>query len=378
MLDERATRELIGRTFGTADDLETWPDVLGGLARHLGADSGIFFVVDTARERIAFVALSRISAEVTQSLKRHYKPLDIFSRVYAEAAGHPIASRYQFLGQEAGQAPHQPDPIEVWHSLGEVVARDGDTVAVVEFHRWGDGAAFDDGAVRAYAGLSPYIKHAVHLQRRIAGLQSQRDAAGDVLDRLPNGVLLVDGRGRVVLLNRTASEIIAEGDGLVLDRAGQCRARIPEESARLHGLITSVARAPADVSQRHDRAMSVSRVGHLAPLTVLAAPLSRDATGFGGGRPAAIVFLCDPERSHPTPATVLSQLYGLTTAEARVLEVLVQGHRPEDVARTIGVTINTVRTHLKSIYRKTDSQGQPELVRLVLTGAAPLTGAVLS
>ncbi len=361
MLDEPALRDLIGKLYGAVDDVESWPDVLAGLAKHLGADSAILYFIDTAREGISFVALSRISQQVTEALKSHYKPMDIFHRVYAEAASAAIVSRFQFVGEKGGEP-------EVWRALGEVLARDGSSVCVIEFHRWGDDKPFDEASMRAYAGLSNHLKQAIHLQRRLTAVTSQRDGAAHVLDRLPVGVVLVDGRGRAVMINRVAKELIRTAGAISIDRSGHCRAALPDESAALGDMVAEVA---ADLTS-DNRYMLVNREDGGPALAVMATPIGIEAAG--AGRPTAMVFVCDQTRPHPTPADALSQLYGLTASEGRVLENLVQGHRPEDVAADLGVTINTIRTHLKNIYRKTEAQGQPELVRLVLTGPAPLAG----
>ena len=49
------------------------------------------------------------------------------------------------------------------------------------------------------------------------------------------------------------------------------------------------------------------------------------------------------------------------------------GKAVADLANSVGVTLNTVRTNLKSIFAKTGTTRQAQLVALILTSVAVLT-----
>ena len=69
---------------------------------------------------------------------------------------------------------------------------------------------------------------------------------------------------------------------------------------------------------------------------------------------------------------VLQGLYSLTQAEAELVGLLAQGLSLEEAARQRSVTMNTVRSQLKQVFSKTDTKRQGQLVRLVLSGVAPI------
>ena len=79
------------------------------------------------------------------------------------------------------------------------------------------------------------------------------------------------------------------------------------------------------------------------------------------------MVLSDPERGPQTPAALLHALFGLTPAEARVASALAAGQDLEGIRAALGVGRETVRTHLRRIYEKTDTRRQAELVRLLHT-----------
>jgi DNA-binding CsgD family transcriptional regulator len=62
---------------------------------------------------------------------------------------------------------------------------------------------------------------------------------------------------------------------------------------------------------------------------------------------------------------IIIKLYDLSPAELRVAAALLSGKSPEHYALEAGVTMNTVRTQLKSLFQKTGTGRQAELVAVL-------------
>jgi DNA-binding CsgD family transcriptional regulator len=84
---------------------------------------------------------------------------------------------------------------------------------------------------------------------------------------------------------------------------------------------------------------------------------------------AAVAFVIDPLRRERPAEEVLRALYGLTPAECRVALLLGDGHAPRKIANMVGVTDNTVRSQIKSVFSKTGVKRQGELIRLLLSNS---------
>ena len=189
-----------------------------------------------------------------------------------------------------------------------------------------------------------------------------RGAAVAALDRLRIGVVLVDAESRVVLANRTADAILAAGDGLVIER-GVLRAT---DAAASRQLARVVRDAPPG------GALALPREPPRRPLTVMITPLTHRTRPVGGPVAAHAVFVSDPDRGLETSEQLLARLYQLTPTEARVTTLLAQGLNLEQVSEELGVAVATSRSHLKSIFQKTECRRQSDLVRLLLAGPALL------
>jgi DNA-binding CsgD family transcriptional regulator len=67
---------------------------------------------------------------------------------------------------------------------------------------------------------------------------------------------------------------------------------------------------------------------------------------------------------HDPASCVFARQYALTVAQANVSELVLAGQPLKQIARSLNVSENTLRSHLKQIYQKTETHGQMELVHL--------------
>jgi DNA-binding CsgD family transcriptional regulator len=86
----------------------------------------------------------------------------------------------------------------------------------------------------------------------------------------------------------------------------------------------------------------------------------------------AAVFISDPAQGAKTVPEVLRRLYGLTKAESRLVVLLLEGESIDVAARELGISAPTARTQLKSVFQKTGTGRQSDLIRLVMSGPSVL------
>jgi DNA-binding CsgD family transcriptional regulator len=86
----------------------------------------------------------------------------------------------------------------------------------------------------------------------------------------------------------------------------------------------------------------------------------------------AAVFLFDPHVRKTTAIQMFVSSYELTRSEAELAHALTLGASLDDVANRRGVSRNTVKAQLHSIFAKTETNRQSELVSLLLRSVVGL------
>lgn len=113
----------------------------------------------------------------------------------------------------------------------------------------------------------------------------------------------------------------------------------------------------------HGAAMAL--VEAMAP--VLAAGWAlRDPNTLASMRRAGL-SLVSTQNAPQQPILADSNPAGLTRAEFRICALLAEGNAPRDIPDAIGISEATLRSHLRSIYAKTHTTGQAELIHRLLT-----------
>lgn len=202
--------------------------------------------------------------------------------------------------------------------------------------------------------------------RRLIEVAAAVDAHGS--DTSPTGALnamrlpavAVDQCGVVIDVN-TAAEAIFDNDLKIKDRRLfvrdiEARALLKES---LDSLRTSPRPSPLTtepvIVQRQDKLPVIVRIwpcrlGADSPTQNVRAILTLNALGPRPGPPAAI----------------LAKTFGLTPSEAKLACIIARGAPPHIAARELNISRETARNQLKSIFAKTDTHRQSELVALLL------------
>jgi len=110
--------------------------------------------------------------------------------------------------------------------------------------------------------------------------------------------------------------------------------------------------------------------GAALPWRLNFAPLAESAWLNTDFTRAAVMLTIDAPRSR-CDLTALARLYGLTSTEARVLSLLLEGRDTAAIAAEMRIAMATLRSHLKALFQKTHTGRQAELVRLALQLAGP-------
>lgn len=213
--------------------------------------------------------------------------------------------------------------------------------------------------------LLPHLRRAVTINKFLDITKLRCDRLTESLDTLSCAVFLVNERGYILHANSVGDSMLREGATVSC-----ARGMLTTSSAQAtHELKDAIAVSAVDLGNIGTKGLSICLssepplvLAHVLPLRSRG-PLSRPADDA-----VAIVFVRTDDSSHDN-VDIVSQAFGFTPAETRVLRSLLTGKTLQDVAEELRVSRTTVKTHLDSIFNKTGVARQVDLVRLA-SGAA--------
>lgn len=178
-----------------------------------------------------------------------------------------------------------------------------------------------------------------------------------------SAALVLDGSGTVRHANSAAESLLKRGEGVTV-RHGKLRFIDPVTQARF---LDAVRGAVAEIGRSSAYPIVLAR-GERAELWI--APLRPSNPRAGQWQvPLALAIINVGKVDATAIAWRMRQVYGLTPAEARVASLLALGNTLQDIASATAASEPTLRTHLRSIFGKTGTRRQAELVAVALRGS---------
>jgi DNA-binding CsgD family transcriptional regulator len=173
----------------------------------------------------------------------------------------------------------------------------------------------------------------------------------------------VDVAGKVLWMNQAAEDRISDHPGLVIAN-GRLRTRRRASEAAL-----SEAIGWAFAELRDALTPFVARMSRLVQL-------GEDDDGdprfcwvvIDDGK-ALVTF--DDARIVARRIETARDAYGLSPAQVRLAQLIAEGKDLSAAAESLGVSVNTVRTHLQRMFDRTGARSQAALVRALLSAEVP-------
>jgi DNA-binding CsgD family transcriptional regulator len=190
-------------------------------------------------------------------------------------------------------------------------------------------------------------------------ITSREDLYENALDLLADGIALLKRDGGIVYVNEALRRLASAGNEIRIER-NAIEFASPDLRSRF-ALAMDAAERMQDSGARHlITDFAVPRDNGRPPYTVSVRPLSR---GKDHPDAAAMLLVHDPLQQSFAAAQMLRELYGLTNAEAQLVQALSGGMTAVAYAESRQLSITTVYTHLRRTREKTGWKSVAELTR---------------
>ncbi|HEV7304784.1 helix-turn-helix transcriptional regulator [Ensifer sp.] len=358
------TAELTELIYGAAFGDCSWQDFLDRLTTTMPDGRSALHYHDLASPKAHVPFVSGFTADDIEQFNNHFAavnpwiPKSVLFPVGRGLVGEHIVSRTDLLKSEFyNDWLKRRTGCET--SIGATVVRSATRTLIVSTCT---SSTDDDANLRAadqYTILAPHLRRAFDFLRR-RDLMTAENEGETLLDTIGVGVIYVGDNLRIRSLNERAGRMAASGSPFRITVNGRLFMDAPETNAALELLAAPIARS----TQPQVRLVRTAE-GEIYRVTLVRRSSSIFTELLDGPTVAVLVepatsLIGDERLDH------LKDNYGLTPAEIRIASGVAAGLTLKEMSQANGVSYETTRTQLKSVYAKTKVNSQAALVKLLM------------
>lgn len=347
--------------------------VLKRLADITSADIALLRIRNKNNTKCTTIYAHNINPQLLKMYNSVYYKEDLFGEIvchsqegdtFSDSHHHPITS----IKKETYYKEFL-STLDVKHIAFGIAAKTDSNIFYIEIYRKTKEHPFDNGTLSILKNILPHLRNTIMIINKLEELSYKFSLTRTFLDKIPVGIVILKSNLSVLLKNQAAEEIFNEGHTIFI-KGDTLTGSTPNSNSTLTSLLRKAARGelyqPKALTLKQDCESFIR---------LLVTPIKRQFMDLPAecGQASAVVFIDKQSKDNALSPQTLSLLYGLTPQEARLTISLAQGFSLQDYCNIRGVTKNTARSYLKSIFSKTGTRRQSELVKVVLTGPGGFT-----
>jgi DNA-binding CsgD family transcriptional regulator len=377
--DASQLSRLIHLIYEAGVEPEKWHGVTAAIAQSFGTSKGRLFTPYVAPQHGGLSFRAGLSDEILQLWETRHSEHDIWSQRVDERkvrkTGEVVLDEQMVPLEKLLASPFYREFLchigIARMCTGFVFANDKPGVITTMLAVYRDFAdpAFDQSDIEWMRLLVSHVACSFAGMWRLDNQVLKYTSAISSFDHLPFGVALLDAQMRVLHMNEAVKSAVERHDGIFINAAGHLDGT-PATGSR-QGLYQWLTSASARIGKKPARVPDCCLVprrhgrGHYA---IQCSAITPNSVWTNQHHDTChVVFITNPGAQRLPTAERLMALYELTHSQAKVALAFANGDTYKHVARRLSISEETVRSHVKEIYPKTQVNRQVDLVRLVLS-----------
>jgi DNA-binding CsgD family transcriptional regulator len=373
---EPSTEHFLDLIYGALEDRQKWRQLYEELRIATGSESVHMLALDETRGTLSYSDGANLPVQGELAYMQRYRFIDPRLPLIMQSAPEAWVHCHEHLDEDfvANDPFHQEFLIPYdrrYMSACKLVHGQEATIIFSTLRTRAQGP-LPPHAVALLDRLLPHLRRAARIGLRNFVYSTQALVGQMLVDKLRQPVILMKPGGQVLSTNEAAQQLLAstrlvqvEGGRLLLARGQeQALLRRCDEIEALYK--AGQAPDPAAHAQFQSLQVSDGRPGGERLYAFFSVMPPQDVMGAFGLRPVVMLLFYHPDSAPTIDSSLLYAVFGLTPAECRIATLLAEGLSLKQIAQVQGTQHETVRKQLRSIYQKTSTNRQPELVRLLL------------
>lgn len=359
-------------TFGEG----SWDQVPAILSGAFPGSWGGLANMNFPESRLNFLSLQNMEPAFVTSYAEHFAHINPWNTYWSSLKGTTIGASEEvcpaktFINTEFYNDWLLPQGRTVAAAGMKIVGEGDEAVNLLLHYPLSKSGIYDRAALDIMASIRGNLERSISLARLLRSDVETAVAKAALVERSRCAAFVVDGNRRVRDANLLAERLFVSGRGVTI-RHGRCHLADATADTRFAAALALLSQGkPTTVSRIGFRTAAGAWQVSLAALPIAQPP--------AGGR----LILLPPERLilvqiielgskglNAGDLAPLAPAFGLTPSEIALCRRLLLGESVVDAAEQLGITQETVRTRLKTIFQKTGTSRQAELMLLLVSAS---------
>ncbi|MFP4226241.1 MAG: helix-turn-helix transcriptional regulator [Desulfobacterales bacterium] len=364
---------LIDSIYLTVGDPAGWRSLLRDLVAATASRSARLLVMNDRADRV----ISSLKINIDDHYHRQYTdhfvnkcpwrpelrrmaPGRLYSTYLHFSCPQPDFYRTEFFND---WARHQ----DIHHGICGTIYCDAKQTVQLLIQRTRDQGHYTEADTAFVNCLVPHMQHSFLLAGKIAHTRARAEAIAIAAGCEALPFLVLDKALHVTYCTPEAERLVT-GNCMLQVKKGKLLITDELQDRRLNRLLREcVSAADTRMLQTGGGRLAVPRLEG-SDLQLLVRPLHPEIPLLLGEPGVyAAVYIYDPAAMIKIDPVRLRELYSMTGAEARVAVAMTATPDSAEIARQCAISLHTLRSHIKSIFSKTQTHNRAELMKRLLT-----------
>jgi len=363
---------LVKSVYQSALDPAQWADTLTKVRHYLNASAFSLFSLDAHADGQPPLFTENMSSAWLDSYQTYWGQHDVWVRGAMQKnlilPGNTVTGN-MMLDRRTLEKSHFYNDGLVQQDIRDVISsglwgqEPGSPRLILSFYRGLKSAEFDAPDHSKISALTDHLNRAITMSWKLGMQGRQAELSQALLDGLNQAIFLIDAKRRIIHTNSVAQHLLSDKTRRIIVRHG-CLIGLGVQSNPSLEEALKLADHGFSIRMAFTHLKDTRNVGitgaHLLRLT--------EPSGWLLDKPQAryALIIESANRVDNSSLAALGKLFKLTTAEQTVLLHLMQEATLEEIAVSLGLSVHTVRTQIKSLREKTGVRRITALVHMAL------------
>jgi DNA-binding CsgD family transcriptional regulator len=373
--------DLIARIYDTALDPDVWPDLMLRVAHKLGAAGAFIFELrldDRNPQITSRIFSSNYRPEVVSFYLKQFNAQEIidqgrFAQLSQKGNAVDLISDVM-LRSNLNELLNQPNVAfmvqhGIKHRAGALLNKDLVNVDRFAVQYSNDHGPITGEEIKKAGMFLPHIAKVIGLARPLEEQLVAKGIFEEVLRNIGQGVAILSPRGTMLYANMEFERCLSEHNIFRKSASGVLQMvdskTTSDQTKHYHDLVANEQSHGVFGARARKEAVVIDLPRSGTALFIEICPVEASARTGKLGAGCRLVTVIDTSRNVHCDGERLRSFYQLSASEIEILELVAQGHTNLEISEIRNRSQDTVKTQLKTLMRKTNSQSRTELVHMI-------------